>query len=58
VSDEEVDEPWRSSNHEDHLTKTLFTLYWCRIIEDDGSGDLLSRTQMHVDERDEIALPT
>jgi hypothetical protein len=25
------------------------------LAEDDGSGDLLSRSQMHVDERDEVA---
>jgi hypothetical protein len=44
------------SNHEDHFSKTLFALFWCRIAEDDGSGDLLSRLRMHVDEQDEVAL--
>jgi hypothetical protein len=28
----------------------------CRIAEEDGSGDLLSRSQMHIDEQDEVAL--
>jgi hypothetical protein len=36
--------------------KTLFALSRCRITEDDGSRDLLSRSQMHIDERDEVAL--
>jgi hypothetical protein len=46
----------RASNREDHFPKTLFTLSQCRITEDDGFRDLLSRLQMHVDERDEVAL--
>jgi hypothetical protein len=33
--------------------KTLFTLYWCRIAKDDSFGDLLSQSQMHINERDE-----
>jgi hypothetical protein len=45
----------RASSREDHLPKTLFTLSRCRITEDDGSRDLLSRSQMHVDKRDEVA---
>jgi hypothetical protein len=45
----------RASSHEDHFPKTLFTLSRCKIAEDDGFGDLLSRSQMHVDEWDEIA---
>jgi hypothetical protein len=45
----------RVSSHEDRFPKTLFTLSRCRIIEDDDSGDLFSRSQMHVDERDEVA---
>jgi hypothetical protein len=45
----------RASSREDRFLKTLFTLFRCRIAKDDGSGDLLSRSQMHVDERDEIA---
>jgi hypothetical protein len=47
----------RASIREDHFLKTLFTLSWCMITEDDGSGDLLSRSWMHVDdERDKLAL--
>jgi hypothetical protein len=38
------------------LPKILFTLSRYRITNDDGSKDLLSRSQMHVDERDEVAL--
>jgi hypothetical protein len=44
------------SSYEDHFPKTLFALSWCRIAEDVSSGDLLSRSQMHVDEQDEVAL--
>jgi hypothetical protein len=33
----------------------MFALSRCRIAEDDDFGDLLSRSQMHVDERDEVA---
>jgi hypothetical protein len=63
ISDEEVDESWwrtwRSKRAVVKIAsqKTLFTISWCRIAEDDGSGDLLSRSQMHVDERDEVAMP-
>jgi hypothetical protein len=32
----------RVSSHEDRFSKTLFTLFWCKIAEDNGSGDLLS----------------
>jgi hypothetical protein len=46
----------RASSREDRFPKTLFALSRCRIAEDDGSGDLLSRSQMHVDERDEVVL--
>jgi hypothetical protein len=46
----------RASSCEDRFPKTLFILSRCRIAEDDDSGDLLSRSQMHVDERDEVAL--
>jgi hypothetical protein len=47
----------RASIREDHFLKTLFTLSWCMITEDDGSGELLSRSWMHVDdERDKLAL--
>jgi hypothetical protein len=38
------------------LLKTLFALPRCRIAEDDGFGDLLSWSQMHIDERAEVAL--
>jgi hypothetical protein len=46
----------RARSHEDHFPKSLFALSWCRIAEDNGSEDLLSRSQMHIDERDEVAL--
>jgi hypothetical protein len=46
----------RASSHEDRFPKTLFALSRCRITKDDGSGDLLSQSQMHIDERDEVAL--
>jgi hypothetical protein len=46
----------RVSSREDHFPKTLFARSRCRIAEDDGSGDLLSRSQMHVDEQDKVAL--
>jgi hypothetical protein len=46
----------RVSSHEDHFPKTLFVLSQCRIAENDGSGNLLFRSQMHVDERDEVGL--
>jgi hypothetical protein len=45
----------RGSNREDRFQKTLFALSRCRIAEDDGSRDLLSQSQMHVDEQDEVA---
>jgi hypothetical protein len=46
----------RVSSREDRFPKILFALFrWCKIAEDDDSGDLLSRLQMHVDERDEVA---
>jgi hypothetical protein len=45
----------RASSHEDRFPKTLFTLSRCRIAENDGSGDLLSRSQMHIDEQEEVA---
>jgi hypothetical protein len=46
---------WASSR-EYRFRRTLFALSRCRITEDDGFGDLLSRSQMHVDERGEVAL--
>jgi hypothetical protein len=39
----------------DRFPKTFIAITWCRIAEDDGSGDLLFRSQMHVDERDKVA---
>jgi hypothetical protein len=44
----------RARSREDRFSKTLFVLSWCRIVDDDDSGDLLSRSQMHIDERDEV----
>jgi hypothetical protein len=46
----------RASSREDHFLKISFALSRCRIAEDDGSRDLLSSSQMHVDERDEEVL--
>jgi hypothetical protein len=46
----------RGSSCEYHFLKTLFILSWCRITEEDSSGDLLSQSRMHIDEHDEIAL--
>jgi hypothetical protein len=46
----------RASSREDRFPKILFALSRCMIAKDDGSGDLLSRLQLHVDERDEVAL--
>jgi hypothetical protein len=37
----------------ERIPKTLFAISWCRISNVKGSGDLLSRTQMHVGGRDE-----
>jgi hypothetical protein len=45
----------RVSSYEDRFPKTLFVLSRCRIAEDDGFGDPLSQSQMHVDECDEVA---
>jgi hypothetical protein len=46
----------RVSSHEDRFPKTLFILSRCRIAKDDSSRDLFSRSKMHIDERDEVAL--
>jgi hypothetical protein len=46
----------QASSHEDRFRKTLFALSRCRIAEDDGFRDMLSRSQMHIDKWDEIAL--
>jgi hypothetical protein len=48
----------QASNRKDRFSKILFALPRCRIVEDDGFGDLLPRSQMHIDERDEVALAT
>jgi hypothetical protein len=44
-----------ATSGEDRFPKTLCALFRCRIAEDDDSGDLPFRSQMHVDERDEVA---
>jgi hypothetical protein len=48
----------RASSRKDRFPKTLFALFQCKITGDDGSRDLLSQWQMHVNERDEVALTT
>jgi hypothetical protein len=48
----------RASSREDCFPKILFVFSRCRIAEDDGSGDLLSWLQMHIDERDEVTSTT
>jgi hypothetical protein len=50
---EKLDEASEQSRRS--FPKTLFALSRCRITEDDGFRDLLSRSQMHIDERDEVA---
>jgi hypothetical protein len=47
----------RAGSREDRFSKTLFGLSRCRITENDGSGDLLSQSQIHIDEQDEVVLP-
>jgi hypothetical protein len=37
------------------LSKTLFVISRCRIVEDDSSEGLHFQSQMHVHERDEVA---
>ena len=44
----------RSSSRAERFPKTLFALSRCRIVEDDGSGDLLSRSTVHADDRDGV----
>jgi hypothetical protein len=46
----------RASNYEDRFPKTLFVLSWCRIAQDNSFEDPLSRSQMHIDECDEVDL--
>jgi hypothetical protein len=40
----------RARSREDRFPKTLFTLSQCRIVENDGSEDLLFQSQMHINE--------
>ena len=44
----------RASSRAERFPKTLFALSRCRIAEDDGSGDLLSRSPVHADDRDGV----
>jgi hypothetical protein len=46
----------QARSREDRFSKTLFAFSRCKIAEHDGSGDLLSQSQMHVDEQNEVAL--
>jgi hypothetical protein len=46
----------KESSHEDCFPKTLFAHSRCMIIKGDDSGDLLSQSQMHIDEQDGEAL--
>jgi hypothetical protein len=46
----------RASSREGRFLKILFALSLCMIIEDDDSEDLISRSWMHIDERDELVL--
>lgn len=43
----------RLSSHVEGFLKTLFVLYRCMIALDDGFEDLLSRSPVHIDDRDE-----
>jgi hypothetical protein len=47
----------RSSSHIERFLKTLFALSRWKMTEDGGFGDLLSRSQMHINDWDEVALP-
>jgi hypothetical protein len=51
---EELEEA--SESHEDRFSKTLFILSQCKIVEVNSFGDPLSRSQMHVNKWDEVAL--
>jgi hypothetical protein len=59
----------RLSSLVERFLKPLFTLSWCKIAENDGfgnllarskvhvrSGDLLSWSKVHTDNRDEVVL--
>jgi hypothetical protein len=48
--EKQIDQLWRS------LPKTLFALSQWWVAESNGSRDLLSWSQMHIDERDEVVL--
>jgi hypothetical protein len=48
----------RSSSHIERFPKTLFILSRCRIAKDDGSRDLLSQSQMNIDERAKVTMAT
>jgi hypothetical protein len=52
--DEELKEASEQSRR--RFLKTLVAISRCRIAEDNGSRDLLSRSSMHIDEQNEIAL--
>jgi hypothetical protein len=43
----------QSGGRVESFLKSLFALSGCMIIEDDDFGELLSRSSVHVDERDE-----
>jgi hypothetical protein len=45
----------QASSREDRFPKNLFTLSRCKIAENDGFADPLSRSQIYVDEWDEVA---
>jgi hypothetical protein len=44
----------QASSGEDRFPKIFFALSQYMIVEDDDSGELLSQSLMHVDERDEL----
>jgi hypothetical protein len=46
----------QSSSHVERFPKTLFALSQCRIAKYNGFRDMLSWSQMHVDDQDEIGL--
>jgi hypothetical protein len=48
----------RVSSYEDRFPKIVLVLSQCRIAENDDSRDLLSSSQMHVNEWDEVAWVT
>jgi hypothetical protein len=50
--DEELEETSEQSRIS--LSKNLIRPLLCRIAEDDGSRDVLSRSQMDINKRDEV----